>query len=151
MPETKSFFLVDDDIDDIALFEEALKEIDPNIECQSAINGRDALDRLSTDDASLPDIIFLDLNMPRLDGRQCLQELKKLPTLQSIPVVMYSTSSNSRDIESTMRSGAVCFITKPPDFKELKEILSAFASVMQPDVTRVIELLGPGSRKRIAY
>src|SRR5438067_10174563 len=115
------FFLADDDTDDQQLFKEALNEIDKSIRCLTASNGEEALNKLKTDLTQLPDYIFLDLNMPRMNGLQCLAEIKKLNVLNHIPVVIYTTSSAKRDVEETRKLGADYFITKPPNFKELCE------------------------------
>ena len=127
MSRTKKFLLVDDDMDDTYLFGEVLAEVDASIQFESATNGQEALEHLMKEDQALPDIIFMDLNMPRMDGKQCLFEIKQNERLQHIPVMMYTTSSHSTDIEQSMQLGAVCFITKPSDFKELKNILSIIA------------------------
>src|SRR5438477_9407980 len=113
-------FLVDDDMDDILIFREVLQDVNPTIDFRSAADGHEALSILRTKNNDLPDVIFLDLNMPRMDGKECLAELKKDPQLQRIPVIMYTTSCQSKDIEETMLKGAICFITKPTNIKELK-------------------------------
>lgn len=125
-----SFFLVDDDIDDTFLFQEVLNDVAPQIVLRTAANGQEAFDALKTmalEDAVLPDLIFLDLNMPRMDGKQCLGLLKENEQLQHIPVIMYTTSSHSRDIEEAMQKGAVSFITKPSHISDLKIILASLA------------------------
>ena len=77
MKSNMSFFIVDDDVDDRNLFIEAVKEVDATIECITANNGEQALALLADPGTSLPDFIFLDLRMPRIDGKKCLIELKK--------------------------------------------------------------------------
>ena len=119
MEKKRTFFIVDDDLDDQELFVEAVSEVDKSIECISVSSCEDALDMLKNNKVPLPDIIFLDLNMPRLNGKQCLSELKRLSHLKHIPVIIYSTSSEKRDIEETSRLGAAHFLTKPSKFKEL--------------------------------
>lgn len=128
MSRTKKFLLVDDDTDDSFLFGEVLAEVDPTIQFETASNGQEALEHLVTEGKPLPDVIFMDLNMPRMDGKQCLFEIKQNERLQHIPVMMYTTSSHSTDIEQSMQLGAICFITKPSDSKELKNILSIIAN-----------------------
>jgi CheY-like chemotaxis protein len=128
MLKKKTFFIVDDDIDDQELFVEAVSEVDNSIACISVSNGEEALDVLRNRKIELPDIIFLDLNMPRLSGKQCLAELKREKHLKDIPVIIYSTSSERRDIEETTRLGAAHFLTKPNKFDELcREVLYVVA------------------------
>jgi CheY-like chemotaxis protein len=120
----KHIMIVDDDEDDKELFSAALLHLDPTIVCSQAGNGEEAMRLLHTTKTGLPDYIFLDLNMPRLSGKQWLVELKKHPEFQKIPVIIYTTSKLQEDIEETKRLGAVHFITKPSNFSELcKEIL----------------------------
>lgn len=111
--------IVDDDIDDIELFQEAVHELDDTIACISAENGEDALKLLKSKNAAKPDFIFLDLNMPRLNGKQLLIELKKRQALNDIPIIILSTSKLKEDMEETKKLGAVQFITKPPKFSDL--------------------------------
>jgi len=124
MNSSRIFFIIDDDIDDQELFMEAVNEVDGSIRCLASSNCDEALDMLKSGTISLPDIIFLDLNMPRLNGKQCLVEIKKEPRLKDIPVIIYSTSSEKRDIEETSRLGAAHFLTKPNKFEELCRTLS---------------------------
>ena len=121
MSEKRLFLLVDDDNDDCEFFCEALNEVAPNIECSVANNGVEALKKLREDLTKLPDIIFLDLNMPCMDGRTCLKELKEDNTLKEIPVIIYTTSSNQHDIDETKALGAFHYLTKPSSFKDLRE------------------------------
>ena len=128
MIQTRSFLLVDDDIDDILIFQETLKKVDERIHFSSAKNGKDALEFLSSNSHRLPNLIFLDINMPRMDGKECLKLMKQDEKLKHIPVIMYTTSSQSADIEETMMLGAMCFITKPWGVNELKILLTAIAN-----------------------
>ena len=114
-----SVLLTDDDPDDRFLFEEALLSADPDITYQSAVDGLDAIDKLKK--GSLPDVIFLDVNMPRMNGIACLQELRQIPLLSEIAVIMYSTSSYYRD--ECFKLGADAYIEKPSDFAKLCEKL----------------------------
>jgi CheY-like chemotaxis protein len=116
--------IVDDDEDDRDLLSDALHEIDPNIKCLVARNGQEAFLGLSLHHYPEPDLIFLDLNMPRLDGMQFLRVLKKDRSLQHIPVVIYSTSKLVEEKEECMHLGAVHFITKPSSFRELRRLIS---------------------------
>ena len=110
--------IIDDDRDDCDFFCEAVTKVDPLVQCIVAINGEDALMQLRGLN-TLPDFLFLDLNMPRMDGRQCLIELKKDFRLKDIPVIIFTTSSSQRDIDDTKKLGAAYFLTKPSDFHSL--------------------------------
>jgi CheY-like chemotaxis protein len=114
-----NILIVDDDEDDRDLFCDAVNVVDSKINCIMARNGEEALRALISDHLPRPDLIFLDLNMPRVNGVQCLREIKKHPALKAIPVVIYSTSKLREDIEITRKLGAVHFITKPSTLREL--------------------------------
>jgi CheY-like chemotaxis protein len=135
------FFLVDDDADDIIVFKEVLQDVNASIELATATDGLEALSALQLRKNDLPDIIFLDLNMPRMGGKECLTELKKDAQLKHIPVIMYTTSSQSKDIEETMLKGAVCFITKPTSLKELRHILSSIAQNVHVNLEKCLYTL----------
>lgn len=122
------YLLVDDDMDDSMLFEEVLKDIDSNISFKHAINGAEAIKFLKNSTDSLPLIMFMDLNMPGMNGKECLREIKTNPQFKDIPVIMYTTSSQPKDMEETMRQGAIGYITKPSSLKDLKTILHAIAN-----------------------
>ncbi len=119
MNQQKIVMIVDDDVDDIEFFCEALNEIDASLQYLTALNGVDALSKLRSDKNVLPHFIFLDLNMPRMDGKQLLKELKNDYVLKNIPTIIYSTSSMSTDIEEAKALGATHFLTKPSSFKKL--------------------------------
>ena len=108
----------DDDSDDCELLVEALEKIDPTIECRMANDGRQALKALDECD-NLPDYIFLDVNMPVMDGKDCLVELKKDDRYKEIPVVIYSTTKDEGEITALYELGAVDFLPKPNSFEEL--------------------------------
>lgn len=124
----KKLFIIDDDVEDQEIFMEAIHEVDESIECRSSTSGEDALTELVKEPASLPDLIFLDLNMPKLNGKQVLKEIKRSGILRPIPVIMYSTSFAPHDIEEVTRLGAAFHLLKPSRFddlcKSLKIILS---------------------------
>lgn len=76
------------------------------------------------DPTFVPDYIFLDLNMPLMTGKECLQQIRKLPRLSDVPVIIYSTSASQRDIQDSMELGASTFITKPPQIAVLADKLA---------------------------
>jgi CheY-like chemotaxis protein len=124
LTKAKTVLIADDDPDDIEMFIEALQEIDNNICCVSAGNGYDALQLLNVVNMPKPDVIFLDLNMPKLNGRQCLVKLKQQERLADIPVIIFTTSKLDDDNEEMRRLGAVDFITKPSRFGDLVQLLA---------------------------
>jgi len=115
--------LVDDDTDDQLFFMDAVRALDPTLECTIANNGVEALDHLRKVPPP-PTLIFLDLNMPLMNGFECLAQLKKITEYKNIPVIIFTTSSHPVDLERTMLMGAVMFVTKPPDFNILKDKIS---------------------------
>jgi DNA-binding NtrC family response regulator len=114
--------LIDDDEDDQELFLLAIKEIAASVECITLDNPRSALIQLENR-VLTADVIFLDLNMPIMTGQQFLSELTKRESLSRIPVIILSTSANIETINQAKALGAISFITKPSNFKELKTIL----------------------------
>jgi len=122
------FFIADDDPDDQELFIKALKEIDEHCYCISAFNGEEALDKLINEKLHHPDLIFLDLNMPKKNGKQCLKEIKQINEIKDIPVIIYSTSAEKSDIEETTQLGAAFFMQKPNRFIELRNALNQIIS-----------------------
>lgn len=119
----KKFLIVDDDSDDSTLFTEALTAVEPSIVCYSATDGSEALEKLKDSKIEQPDIIFLDLNMPGMNGWECLTKLKAEDRYRSIPVIIHTTSARSVDRELAKDLGAICFITKSYDFKKIKRML----------------------------
>jgi CheY-like chemotaxis protein len=122
-------FLADDDDEDQELFHLALEEAAPDMKCFTARDGQEALNALRNPDFT-PGYIFLDLNMPRMDGKECLKELLKLSHLRDTPIIIFSTSSAEKDIEHTKQLGAAAFITKPPLVSilvsKLQEVFNTF-------------------------
>jgi len=116
----KHIFLADDDADDKLLFVEAISDIDANINCIMTSNGQEALALLNVMDP-LPDIIFLDVNMPVVNGLDCLKDLRATKRYSQVPIVMLTTSSS--EFIRAQAMGANLVLTKPPSFKELKVLL----------------------------
>lgn len=123
MFEGATCFLIDDDADDREIFCIALEDTNKGFNCITSPNGKDALNKLMNDDTFNPDYIFLDLNMPVMNGKQCLQEIKKIPRLASVPVIIYTTSSYIKDMEEARELGATHFLTKPSRIDKLTKLL----------------------------
>lgn len=132
--ETVTILLADDDEEDRDLIREALRELDVPGELRWVADGRELLDYLRgrgkyggrSADAPRPAIILLDLNMPRMDGREVLAELKSDPDLCSIPVVVLTTSQHEADVVASYQLGVNSFMTKPVTFLGLVDALQAW-------------------------
>jgi DNA-binding NtrC family response regulator len=124
MDKNMRLLIVDDDADDRMLFIEAVKEIDDDIECMSANDGQQALELLRNDVHSIPDLIFLDISMPRLSGKKCLSEIKKTERLKDIPVIIYTTSKDVEESKELKKMGAFHFISKPSNPEEIYYLVS---------------------------
>ena len=122
--ENLTCLLIDDDEDDRDIFELAIQNANDTFKCLTASGGNDAFDLLNANAASVPDFIFIDLNMPYMSGKECLNLLKKDARFATIPVVIYTTSSYDKDINEVQQLGAVHFLVKPSSVKDLTYILS---------------------------
>ena len=118
--------LIDDDLDDQEIFSMAIQQFDESIKCDFASDGTKGIEQLSATVAKVPDCIFIDMNMPRMNGIECLERIKKIDHLKEIPVCMYSTSADPTLVARTKELGAVDFIVKPADINELSELLGKF-------------------------
>jgi CheY-like chemotaxis protein len=115
----KRIFLIDDDPDDAEIFGIALKEVDYSSIFHYLNDAGLAVELLRNKKIPVPDVIFLDINMPLLNGLDCLRELKAIDFLKKIPVVMYSTSYLQKDLDAASALGAMAFWTKPSRYLEL--------------------------------
>jgi DNA-binding response OmpR family regulator len=130
----KTFYLIDDDADDLDFFCEAVSTIDESIICIKSTSSERSLDAFKRHDVPVPDLIFLDLNMPLIDGRTFLHEIKRVKPYSHVPVIIYSTSCHPKDIEETISLGACDFMTKPYSMKALVEGLSGVLASFQTPI-----------------
>lgn len=121
--------LADDDEDDRLFFTDAFDELKINTIVNTHKNGKELLEFLNHPETVLPNIIFLDLNMPILNGIDCLKEIKKNDKFNDIAIAIYSTSSSEEDVENTFVLGANIYIKKPSDFGTLKKVLSDVVTI----------------------
>lgn len=126
----KLIVLIDDDDDDQFIFLTALKAISPGCECRIKKNGLDAIQDLQLNHDNI-DMIFLDLNMPIMNGFEFLTILKTDSRLSSIPVIIYSTSNNPVDVKRAKALGAVQFISKTSEIQMLKRELNLIYHVQE--------------------
>jgi CheY-like chemotaxis protein len=119
--------LVEDDPGDVLIITEVLETMGHPRRVHVVGDGQQALDYLYREgehrEAARPDLILLDLNMPRMDGREALARIKADPDLRSIPVVVFSTSSSREDVQASYRSHANAYVTKPIEFDDLLQAL----------------------------
>ena len=115
--------LADDDEGDRHIFKEALEELEIKHRVHIVNNGMQLMDYLTKKDTSLPDLIFLDLNMPYKNGMECLKEIRHNEKFKSIAIAIYSTSGSEKDVEDTFLSGANIYIKKPNNFAMLRQLL----------------------------
>jgi len=116
--------LADDDEDDRSFFRDAIEQINIKTTLDTVNDGQELMDYLNKRTLSLPDVLFLDLNMPRKNGLECLSEIRASAKLKNIITAIYSTSLSDTDIEDTFIKGANIYINKPSSFQKLKDILT---------------------------
>jgi CheY-like chemotaxis protein len=123
-----SIMIVDDDIDDIDIFIDAVHQVEASINCSSAQNGLEALKAINASHRK-PDYVFVDLNMPKLNGKQFIGEIRKDAALNNIKVVIYTTSKLDNDLSETKLLGADEFMTKPTSLDELCQSIARIISM----------------------
>ena len=118
-----NILLADDDQDDRYFFDIALKEIPISTNLTTVADGEQLMDYLSENIENLPDVLFLDINMPRKSGNECLSEIKHNKKLKDIPVAMFSTNNSGDTVSLLLKGGAQVYIHKPSNFMHLSEVI----------------------------
>jgi CheY-like chemotaxis protein len=142
--EPVKILLADDDEDDRFLFSEALKDVNPCTSLKTVNDGERLMKYLASVDGERPDIIFLDINMPCKDGKECLKEIRSNKELDDVPVIMFSTSNHDKDVDETFKNGANLYVAKPVFFNEQVKILKNIFSLnwqedlLKPDMKRFV-------------
>lgn len=113
-------FYADDDGDDRELFADAIEEVNPDIKLFLARDGQEII-QLLEDHNEVPDFIFLDINMPVMSGKECLKRLKRLDRLKSVPIIMYTTTSNKEEFKNLVLLGAAECVVKGVSFQAIKD------------------------------
>jgi CheY-like chemotaxis protein len=124
-----TILLADDDPDDRMFFEDALDELVVTATLHMVPNGFELMKYLERHIDRLPNVIFLDLNMPSKSGSECLSEIKNHEMFNQIPVIIYSTSANADVMESLYDMGALYYVRKEGDFSNLKSIIGKALSL----------------------
>ncbi len=118
-----NLLLADDDEDDFAFFKDALDDLPLSVTLTTVSDGVQLMRALAEAGDNLPDILFLDLNMPRKSGFDCLTEIKQVKKLQQLPVIIFSTSLDMNVVDMVYERGATFYIRKPGDFSKLKKVI----------------------------
>jgi CheY-like chemotaxis protein len=111
----RTIFLIDDDSEEHIIFKEVLQKVDESSVLLTSLDCEEAIMQMR-DPYIVPDIIFLDLNLPGMTGFDCLKELKKIDHLKEVPIVIYTTSTRPEDEQVSNKLGASYFISKPSSF-----------------------------------
>jgi CheY-like chemotaxis protein len=118
-----NLLLCDDDLDDCAFFKEALETLSQPTKLAVVHNGEQLLQLLTEQANELPYVLFLDLNMPRKNGFECLLEIKLNEKLKHLPIIIFSTSLEEEVVNLLYRNGAQYFIRKPAEFSQIQKVL----------------------------
>lgn len=126
--------LADDDEDDCLLFKEALDELCLGTQLTTVPDGEQLMQLLAKKTTQLPHVLFLDLNMPRKNGQECLAQIKRDPKLKHLTVIIFSTAFDALMADRLYKDGATNCIRKPPDFGQLKQVIRQVVTrIGQPD------------------
>ena len=120
---TLNILLADDDLDDCLFFKEAVEELLLSTQLSILHDGEQLMQHLHNEANTLPDVLFLDLNMPRKNGFECLSEIKLNQKLKQLPVIIFSTSFEQEVVNLLYKNGAQYFIRKPSEFLQFKKII----------------------------
>lgn len=121
--ETINIILAEDDTDDAFLFNEAIDELSLSVELTIVSDGEQLMQRLKNENIQLPDVIFLDINMPRKNGLESLSEIRVNKRLHDLPVIIFSTSFDEEIVNQLYVNGADYYIQKPSGFDALKNVI----------------------------
>ena len=139
-----NLLLADDDLDDCIFFKEALEELSVSTKLTTVNDGVQLMQLLSKEKEVMPDVLYLDLNMPRKNGFDCLVEIKSDEKLKQIPVIIYSTSFDKEVVNLLHERGAQFYIRKPAEFHNLKNVIQksleliADANKEQPSIEKFV-------------
>jgi len=124
----KRIFYADDDEDDITIFKESMKKVMHDVDIVCAFTGAELLYNLENKVPPAPDFLFLDLNMPKKSGHECLKEIRNNPFYKHLRIIILTTSRSQRDIDTTYQAGADYYICKPSTLKDYEAALNKLFS-----------------------
>jgi CheY-like chemotaxis protein len=132
-----NILLADDDTDDCIFFKEALGELLLSTNLTTVHDGEQLMQLLTNETNVLPHVLFLDLNMPRKNGFECLTEIKLSKKLKQLPVIVFSTSFEQEVVNQLYKNGAQYFIRKPSEFSQFKKIIQqSLALIMKENISQ---------------
>lgn len=130
-----NILLADDDADDRLFFKEAMEEINMDTMVSFVNDGSQLMYYLNQPDIYLPNIVFLDINMPGKNGMECLKEIRNNPRFRNMIIVIYSTSGSESDVQEAFINGADAYLKKPNNFADLK---SSLANVLNDSIHSIV-------------
>ena len=130
-----NILLADDDTDDCLFFKDAVTVCKPLANFTAVHDGDQLMQLLCNETTKMPDMLFLDLNMPRKNGFECLAEIKRHKKLRALPVVIFSTSGIADEITAVFKTGADVYIRKPRDFTQLVKIIQHALPMAAENIT----------------
>ncbi|WP_029272878.1 response regulator [Flavobacterium sp. KJJ] len=134
-----NLLLADDDEDDCSFFREALDELSLPVSLVTVNDGVQLMDYLKANAPNnLPDILFLDLNMPRKNGHECLREIKEIDDFQNLAVIIFSTSLDTEIVDLMYSKGATYYIRKPGEFSKLKKVIGNALAITKDDLKQPV-------------
>jgi len=132
-PVPFNILLADDDVDDYTFFKEALKDFPLATNLTWLHNGEELMQHLANEATEIPDILFLDLNMSRKNGFECLSEIKLNERLKDLPIIIYSTSFHNVIAHKLHKNGANYYISKPSEISELKKAVQKMITLVKEE------------------
>ncbi|MCW3123490.1 MAG: response regulator receiver protein [Flavipsychrobacter sp.] len=130
MQKMRECLIIDDDEDDQEIFLMCLNSVSDQVNGKTVSSGVDAIAMLTADNDYTPDYIFLDVNMPKMNGIECLKELRAIERLNNTMIFMYSTTAERTSLAECKKMGISDFIIKPTKISELKERLAAIFAIV---------------------
>ncbi len=132
-----NLLLADDDTDDCIFFKQALEKLPLSTHLTTVHDGEQLMQLITKETNELPHVLFLDLNMPRKNGRECLLEIKLNKKLKQLPIIIYSTSLEQEVVNLLYKNGAQYFIRKPAEFSQLKKVIQqALTLIAQENISQ---------------
>ena len=129
-----NLLLADDDTDDCIFFKEALEKLPLSTHLTTVHDGEQLMQLITKETNELPHVLFLDLNMPRKNGRECLLEIKLNKKLKQLPIIIYSTSLEQEVVNLLYKNGAQYFIRKPSEFSQFKKVIQQTLALIAQDL-----------------